>query len=76
MSKTKEKKQCLVPSCDSDAYAAGLCKACYSGMYYWKNRTPGDVIKRMRQVQRLQDRMEMLTPNVRTLPRRKKKGAA
>jgi hypothetical protein len=67
---------CIVQGCDSDAMVRsehGLCATCYAGMYYWKNKTPTQILRRRRQLYRLQGRMEMMTPNVKHLDQVKRK---
>ena len=57
------KPKCYIPSCDRDAEVGDLCKTCYQGMYYWKDRTPTEVVKRAKQLQVLSDRMDMMGGN-------------
>lgn len=71
----KRKVYCSVDGCfDERKYIeSGLCAACYAGMYYWKNRTPTDIVRRQQQIARLAARMERMQPHVRTLTRRRRR---
>ena len=59
--------RCEIGGCENEAQPMGLCKTCYAGMYYWKGATPSRILERRKQLDRLQNRMELMTPNVRTL---------
>lgn len=67
-----KKDQCLVDDCDREARTSGLCNPCYQGLYYWRGRTPGDMVKRQRQLKVLENRMSMMT-KVTLMPRAKKR---
>lgn len=65
-------KQCKL--CDRDESThhitqAGLCTACDANLHYWKNRTTSQIMKRARQVDSFQARMNVLLGNVKTLPK-------
>ena len=59
------KPQCSISACDRpmEMPESGLCKTCYQGMYYWKDKTPTQVMKRQRQLAVLEERMEMMGGN-------------
>lgn len=67
------KKKCVVEGCFDEAIYSdkSLCAACYQGMYYWKDRTPTDIVRRKRQIARLAHRMDYMQPNVRVARRRR-----
>ncbi len=69
-----KKIYCMVDGCfDERKYVmSGLCKACYGGMYYWKNRTPTDIINRKKQIARLASRMDLMQPATRVIRRRRR----
>ncbi len=60
--------------CDNEPQIAGLCKACYNSTWYWSQKTPGQMVQRMHDLDKYKRRMEMLTGNVRTAHRRRKAG--
>lgn len=67
------KKLCVVEGCTDKATHSdkSLCSACYQGMYYWRDRTPTDIVRRKRQIARLAARMDYMQPNVRVVKRRR-----
>lgn len=69
-----KKIYCMVDGCfDTRKYVtSGLCDACYSGMYYWKGRTPTDIINRKKQIARLAARMDLMQPATRVMRRRRR----
>ena len=42
------KNKCVVEGCNEEATCSdkSLCNACYQGMYYWKDRSPTDIVRR------------------------------
>ena len=66
----KNGTKCCVEPCNNKAFypSSGLCKQCYSGMYYWtrpKNRkTPTDILNYQRKLVVRASRMRMLQPTV------------
>lgn len=70
---SKKKVFCVTGGCFEERHYidSGLCKACYSGMYYWKGATPTRILRRIKQLTRLQSRMDTLMPTVRTIGRRR-----
>jgi len=68
-----KKVYCVVEGCfDERKYpGSGLCSACYAGMYYWKDRTPTDIVKRKQQIARLSSRMDYMQPTTRVARRRR-----
>lgn len=50
----------------------GLCKACYSYMYYWHKKTPKELVNRSRQLQKFEARMDLLLPNNTSIVRPKR----
>ena len=69
----KRKVYCSVDGCFSERkyIESGLCSACYAGMYYWKGKTPTQVVNRIKQLARLTSRMDSLMPTVRHIRRRR-----
>lgn len=65
--------RCVIEGCNSEATCSekSLCAACYQGMYYWRDRTPTDIVKRKRQINRLANRMDYMQPHVRVSKRRR-----
>jgi hypothetical protein len=58
------KDLCAVDGCENAAFykEAGLCQACYQGLYYWQRyRTPTQAMRRKRQLGVLDARMKLLT---------------
>jgi hypothetical protein len=56
---------CTVENCENAAFykEAGLCQACYQGLYYWQaKRTPTQAMQRKRQLGVLASRMDVITP--------------
>jgi len=70
------KNKCVVEGCNEEATCSdkSLCNACYQGMYYWKDRSPTDIVRRKRQINRLSHRMDYMQPNVRVTNRRRRTG--
>lgn len=54
---------------------SGLCTACDMALRYWQNKTPRQMLKRQRQVQSFQNRMDTLLGNVKSLPAKKRRRA-
>jgi hypothetical protein len=71
MAKRKPKgKPCSMDYCEGHVNkykTAGICDACWMGMYYWRNATPTRLLKRARQLAKLSARMEAMSPNVRAV---------
>ena len=62
--------RCEVSACNEEATVAGLCSACYAGIRYWTTgKTPGQIVKRRKQLDRLEARMDLLQGNVKILKR-------
>jgi hypothetical protein len=56
---------CHTPDCDGevgDNSTIGLCKSCYSYVYYWHRRSPKQLIHRAQRIQLYSSRMEMMMP--------------
>lgn len=51
---------CLIENCGEPATVGKLCKACYSGLYYWQKKTPTAVMERIGKLARLRSRMNAL----------------
>ena len=70
---SKKKVYCTVDGCfDERTYVhSGLCNACYSGMLYWRDRTPTDIVKRQQQINRLRNRMDLMQPHVKVIRRKR-----
>jgi len=56
----KKIEKCSTPSCSDDAACAGLCKACYSGHYYWNRKGVAAQQKRKVKLQILSERLDDL----------------
>lgn len=56
---------CAVEGCPHDIMyiEAELCRNCYQAMYYWRDRSPTDVMKRQKQLVVLENRMELMSGN-------------
>lgn len=69
----KRKPRCHL--CTDYAVVAGFCKACYNNLYYWRHKTPGQMVKRMHDLDRYRRRMEFMTGGkIQTTGRKKKTG--
>jgi len=44
----------------------GICSTCEQAFHYWRKKTPGQVIRRARQLVSLQNRMDIMLGNVAT----------
>lgn len=64
---------CAMANCKRDAYCGGLCSACYAYMRYWLDRSPGDIVNRMQQIELWQTRLDSYLPAVSTVNKRRKK---
>lgn len=61
------KQSCLL--CDNPAQVSELCNSCYHALYYWRNKTPTQMVHRMRKLDLYKRRMEFrLGGNVTTAP--------
>lgn len=60
--RVKDKGQCKMPGCQERACWSGLCRACYSFMWYWKGKTPGQIMARIEAIERATNRMSVLMP--------------
>lgn len=60
----KERKQakCLVEHCDRpvECPKSGLCKRCYSGLYYWSRKSVTEIVKRKQKLRVFMDRMDIM----------------
>ena len=59
----------------ADGSETGLCKSCYSALYYWGDKTIGRMMKRMRKLELFHARMEMLTGVTSAAAARRKRAA-
>ena len=58
-------QSCHTHNCEGevgDNSSIGLCKSCYSYMYYWHKKTPKELIHRARRLQIFEARMDLLVP--------------
>lgn len=67
---------CTMDGCIREANVGGLCKCCYVYMRYWRERSPGDVVARMQQIQLWETRLGMFVPSVKTVSKRRKRRKA
>ena len=51
---------------------SGICNVCESALYYWNGKTPRELMKRARQIDSFQNRMELMLGNVKRMPKRKR----
>ena len=51
----------------------GLCKQCYSAMYYWEDKTIARKMKRMRNLEKYHARLEAITGVTSAAAARKKR---
>lgn len=58
--KPKPSTICEMEGCENEAKVHGLCFACYSYLNYWKKKTPGDIMRRIRKVRLFQNRLGTL----------------
>jgi len=68
-------KTCKIGGCEEEEHYAilGVCKACYSGLSYWKGRPRQHKEKRLKQLVRLNSRMEHMIENPRNVPHKRRK---
>ena len=65
-------EKCETPGCVADAVIKHRCKNCYAYYRYWNDRTVGDVMSRLLQVQVWESRLNnMLPTNIQTLKKPK-----
>jgi len=59
---TKAPSECVVEHCDRavEHPRSGLCKRCYSGMYYWSRKSVTEIVKRQQKLRVFMDRMKMM----------------
>jgi len=60
---------CRIRGCYDEVHYhyLGVCKACYSGLHYWRDRSAADKEHRIEQLGRLNGRMRsMVNTNVRS----------
>lgn len=66
-------KKCSTPSCTDEAECAGLCKPCYSGVYYWMKKGVAAAMHRASRLRVFQERMDAIRPaNVSHIRQRKR----
>lgn len=51
---------------------AGLCNPCEVAIHYWSKKTPTQIVKRARQIDSFQNRMEIVLGNVKRMPKRRR----
>lgn len=66
---------CKMKGCDEESHFLYLdvCKACYSGLSYWKGRSQADKRRRLTQLKRLNGRMEHMIDHPRNVPKKRKR---
>ncbi len=72
---TKSKSTCLMNGCTDDIQhpKAGLCKSCYAFAFYWKNKSVVQIMNRVRNLKRADDRMVTIMPaNVKQIKKRRR----
>ena len=68
-------KLCRIPDCESEVryHHLGVCSACYSGLAYWRGRSRRSKQRRVKQIKRLESRMEFMIDNPKVHPKRKER---
>lgn len=61
-STARDKGTCNMPGCNEPAKWTGLCNACYQFLWYWKGKTPGQVMRRVAALEKAERRMAVLMP--------------
>lgn len=61
---------CAVDGCEDEAYSLGLCTACYARQHFWHKRTMADKVRRVKQIQRWENSLNMQLGNVRSISRK------
>jgi len=59
-------KTCHTPHCSGtvgDNSQIGLCRNCYSAMYYWHKKGPRALVRRSQKLQIFRGRMDLLMPS-------------
>jgi len=72
-SEVAKQTKCLVTGCDRDVECpkSGLCKRCYSGLYYWSKKSVTEVVQRKLKLRLFMNRMDIVEPTVSALPTKK-----
>lgn len=63
---------CKTSGCNDEAKILGLCKKCYSYMYYYRQKTQKDIVDRMQQIIIWESRLDLLMPHSVTVKRFKR----
>ncbi len=66
---------CKIRGCTDEMHFQylGVCKACYSGLSYWKGRPRAHKQKRLDQLKRLNGRMSSMIDNPYSVPRKRQR---
>lgn len=51
----------------------GICNACEAGILYWRRKTATAMVRRVRQLESFQNRMELLLGNVKSANKKRKR---
>lgn len=64
---------CKIDGCYDEVhyYHLGVCKACYSGLSYWRGRSQLDKYERIESLSRLNGRMQHMLDSPRNVPHRR-----
>lgn len=71
--KTRKESQSTCGVCEdreAEMPRLGICKPCYQGLWYWSKKTPRQQLKRAKQLDTLQARMEVSLGNVKRAKRK------
>lgn len=60
MDSRRNSTECTLCENQAQHPQSGLCHACYSSLYYWSKKTPTQIAKRARQVEKFERRMRFL----------------
>jgi hypothetical protein len=57
-------EKCAIAGCSGnvDCPTMGICKACYSSMYYWSRKKPKEMLVRAQNLTKYEARMNIMMP--------------
>lgn len=67
--------KCIIENCDREMQhpKSGLCSPCYSSLWYWKQKSVTDIVKRKKNLRVFAARMDSAEPKVAVIGRRNSK---
>lgn len=67
-------KKCVMDGCDREVFykRSGLCAPCYSSLWYWKQKSVTEIVKRKGKLRLFAVRMDVVEPKVTVMKRGRK----